>query len=140
MLAIIYVESKFNPVAVSKTGAGGLMQLVPGTAREIGLKVPNYENKLKPNLNGSVDERFDAKKNLEGGLIYFKRLLNKYENNLTLALGAYNVGPGRVRVGGPLISRGKIYAQKVLDRRDLYRKELKLFETDLRRLEIILNQ
>lgn len=140
MLAIIYVESKFNPVAVSKTGAGGLMQLVPGTARELGLNVPNYRNKLKPSLNGSNDERFDSIKNLEAGLTYFNRLMKKYENNLTLALGAYNVGPGRVKVGGPLISRGKIYAQKVLDRRDLYRKESTTYETDLKRLEIILKQ
>ncbi len=140
LLAIIYVESNFNPVAVSKTGAGGLMQLVPGTAREIGLNVPYYKNRLKPSLNGSVDERFDAMKNLEAGLIYFKRLLRKYENNLTLALGAYNVGPGRVRVGGPLISRGKIYAAKVLNRRDIYRKDTRLFETDLKRLDIILNR
>lgn len=140
MLAIIYVESKFNPVAVSPTGAGGLMQMVPATARELGLRVPKYSNKLKPSLDGNVDERFDARKNLEAGLIYFNQLLRKYQNNLTLALGAYNVGPGRVRVGGPLISRGKTYANSVTARRDLYRKDANLLEIDLKRLEIILNQ
>lgn len=140
MLAIIYVESKFNPVAVSPTGAGGLMQMVPATARELGLKVPKYSNKLKPSLDGSVDERFDSQKNLEAGLIYFNQLLRKYQKNLTLALGAYNVGPGRVRVGGPLISRGKTYANSVIVRRDLYRQDANLLETDLKRLEIILNQ
>ena len=140
MLAIIYVESKFNPLAVSPTGAGGLMQMVPATARELGLKVPKYSNKLKPSLNGNVDERFDTQKNLEAGLIYFNQLLKKYQNNLTLALGAYNVGPGKVRVGGPLISRGKTYADSVITRRNLYRRNAKLMDTDLKRLEILLNQ
>ena len=140
LLAIIYVESKFNPVAVSPTGAGGLMQMVPGTARELGLKVPKYANKLKPSLDSNVDERFDAQMNIEAGLIYFNRLLKKYEYNLTLALGAYNVGPGMVRVGGPLISRGKKYANSVISRRDIYRKDAQLLETDLKRLDIILNQ
>ena len=140
MLAIIYVESKFNPVAVSPTGAGGLMQMVPATAKELGLKVPKYSNKLKPSLDGRIDERFDAQKNLETGLIYFNQLLRKYKNNLTLALGAYNVGPGKVRVGGPLISRGKTYANSVITRRDLYRQDANLLASDLKRLEIILNQ
>lgn len=140
MLAIIYVESKFNPVAVSKTGAGGLMQMIPSTAREYSLKVPKYTNRLKPNLDGKVDERFDAQKNLEAGLEYFNFLLNKYLNNLTLALGAYNVGPGRVKIRGPLSSRGRVYAEKVLTRQQLYRSDGKLLETDLKRLEIILNE
>ena len=140
MLAMIYVESKFNPVAVSKTGAGGLMQMIPSTAREYGLKVPKYTNRLKPNLNGKVDERFDAQKNLEAGLEYFNFLLNKYLNNLTLALGAYNVGPGRVKIRGPLSGRGKVYAEKVLNRQELYRNDGKLLETDLKRLEIVLNK
>ena len=139
MLAIIYVESKFNPMAVSKTGAGGLMQMVPATAREYGLKVPKYPNKLKPNFDGKVDERFDAEKNLNTGLVYFNYLLEKYLNNLTLAIGAYNVGPGKVRIRGPLVGRGKKYAQIVLNRRDLYKSDAKLLEKDLKRLEIILN-
>ena len=140
MLAMIYVESNFNPVAVSRTGAGGLMQLIPATAREYGLKVPNYVNKLKPNLNGKVDERFDAHKNLDAGLRYFNYLLKKYLNNLTLALGAYNVGPGRVRINGTLIGRGKIYAEKVLSRQELYRTDEAILQTDLKRLEVILNR
>ena len=116
------------------------MQMVPGTARELGLKVPHYSNKLKPSLDSNVDERFDPQKNVEAGLIYFNQLLKKYQNNLTLALGAYNVGPGKVRVAGPLIGRGKTYANSVITRRDLYRQDAKLSETDLKRLEIILNQ
>ncbi len=139
MLAMIYVESKFNPVAVSRTGAGGLMQMVPGTARELGLKVPRYKNKLKPNLDGKIDERFDAEKNLIAGLIYFNKLREKYLNNLTLALGAYNVGPGRVRIKGPLISRGHKYVDMVMNRKNLYRSDATLLEADLKRLEIVLN-
>ena len=139
MLAIIYVESKFNPMAVSKTGAGGLMQMVPGTAKELGLKVPRYKNKLKPSFDGKVDERFNPHKNLDAGLTYFIRLKEKYNNNLTLALGAYNVGPGKVRIKGPLISRGKVYVKKVIDRRNLYQSNAELLKTDLNRLEIILN-
>ncbi len=138
MLAIIYVESKFNPVAVSKTGAGGLMQMIPGTARELGLKVPNYSNKLKPSLDGTIDERFDSVKNLEAGLIYFNQLRQKYLNDLTLALGAYNVGPGKVKVGGSLISRGRIYVNKVLKRKNLYQSNKTLLNTDLNRLEALL--
>ena len=139
MLAIIYVESKFNPVAVSKTGAGGLMQMVPGTARELGLKVPMYANKINPNLDGNVDQRFDAEMNLNAGLIYFNRLLEKYLNNLTLALGAYNVGPGKVRIRGPLISRGQQYAEMVINRQNRYRSNAALLQTDLKRLEAVLN-
>ena len=140
MLAMIYVESKFNPVAVSKTGAGGLMQMIPGTARELGLKVPRYANKLKPNFDGNVDERFDVEKNLNAGLLYFNRLREKYLNNLTLALGAYNIGPGRVKIRGPLSSRGQKYVKTVIDRRDLYRSNAALLETDLKRLEVILSK
>lgn len=139
MLAIIHAESNFNPIAVSKNGAGGLMQMMPGTAQELGLKVPQYLDKRKPNLNSNIDERFNPYKNLHVGLIYFNMLVEKYKGNLTLALGAYNVGPGKVRVGGPLISRGKKYANKVLSRYQLYRDNIGQMETDLKRLEALLN-
>ena len=139
MLAIIHAESNFNPIAVSKNGAAGLMQMMPETARELGLKVPQYQDKRKPNLNSNIDERFNPYKNLHAGLIYFKRLVEKYKGNLTLALGAYNVGPGKVRVAGPLISRGKKYANKVLSRYQLYRDNATQMETDLKRLEAVLN-
>ena len=139
MLAIIYAESNFNPIAVSKNGAGGLMQMMPGTARELGLKVPQYQNKRKPNLNSNIDERFNPYKNLNAGLTYFNRLAEKYKGNLTLALGAYNVGPGKVRVDGPLISGGKKYANNVLSRYQHYRDNVTQMETDLKRLEAVLN-
>ena len=139
MLAIIHAESNFNPMAVSKNGAGGLMQMMPETARELGLTVPKYQDKRKPKLDSHIDERFDPHKNLHAGLTYFKMLLEKYRGNLTLALGAYNVGPGKVRVAGPLISRGKKYANKVLSRSQHYRDNVAQMETDLKRLESLLN-
>ena len=139
MLAIIFAESNFNPVAVSKNGAGGLMQMMPETARELGLTVPKYQDKRKPERDPHKDERFDPHKNLHAGLTYFKMLLEKYNGNLTLALGAYNVGPGKVKVTGPLISRGKKYAEKVLSRSQHYRDNVAQMATDLKRLEALLN-
>lgn len=139
LLAIIYTESNFNPVAVSKNGAAGLMQMMPHTAQELGLKVPKYSNRRKPNRDANVDERFDPTKNLHAGLTYFNKLLEKYQGDLTLTLGAYNVGPGRVRVRGPLISKGKRYAKKVLTRCQFYRDNAEKMEVDLKRLETLLN-
>ena len=139
MLAIIHAESNFNPIAVSRNGAGGLMQMMPETARELGLTVPKYQDKRKPKLDSHIDERFDPHKNLHAGLTYFNMLVEKYEGNLTLALGAYNVGPGKVKVGGPLTSRGKKYADTVLNRYQLYRDNIRQMETDRKRLEAVLN-
>ena len=139
MLAIIHTESNFNPLAVSKNGAAGLMQIMPAAARDYGLKVPQYKDKRKPNFDANIDERFDPHKNLHVGLAYFKMLYEKHLNNLTLALGAYNVGPGKVRIRGPLISRGKKYANKVLNRYQSYRDNATLMKVDLNRLEAVLD-
>lgn len=139
LLAIVFVESNFNPVAVSKTGAAGLMQMIPQTAQELGLKVPKYKDKRKPKRDANIDERFDPIQNLHAGLTYFNKLLKKYRGDLTLTLGAYNVGPNRVRISGPLISRGKQYAKKVLTRYQLYRDNKEKMEVDLKRLEAVLN-
>ena len=139
MLAIIHAESNFNPNAVSKNGAGGLMQMMPETARELALTVPKYQDKRKPKLDPYIDERFDPHKNLHAGLTYFKMLLEKYRGNLTLALGAYNVGPGKVNVAGSLSSRGKKYADKVLSRFQYYQDNTTQMKTDLKRLEALLN-
>jgi hypothetical protein len=139
LLAIVYAESNFNPLAVSKNGAVGLMQMMPQTAQELGLKVPKYNDKRKPKRDASVDERFDPTKNLHAGLTYFNKLLKKHLGDLTLALGAYNVGPNRVRIRGPLISKGKRYAKKVLTRYQLYRDNTEKMEVDLKRLELVLN-
>ena len=139
LLAIIHTESNFNPLAVSKNGAVGLMQMMPHTAQELGLQVPNYSNSRQPIQNANTDERFNPTKNLHAGLTYFNKLFEKYRGDLTLALGAYNVGPGRVRVQGPLISSGKKYAKRVLTRAELYRNNAEQREIDIKRLEAVLN-
>lgn len=135
LLALVHVESTFNPLAVSPSGAGGLMQMMPPTARELGLKVPQYKNRRNPTRDGKVDERFDARKNLHAGLNYLKMLLDKYDGNRQLALGAYNVGPGRVKKGGPLPAAGKKYAGKVLSQYKLYRGDKSLRDAAIRKLE-----
>ncbi len=140
MLAIIFVESSFNPNAVSGSGAAGLMQIMPDAARENGLKVPNYRNRRKPLIDPKVDERFDPNKNLRVGLTYFKMLLEKYRGDLTLALGAYNVGPGKVRIRGPLVASGQRYAKKVISRYDYYRENTAEAVAGLKRLEKILRK
>ena len=140
LLAIVYAESNFNPLAVSKNGAAGLMQMMPHTAQELGLKVPKYKDKRKPKRDPNVDERFNPTQNLHAGSIYFKKLYKKYREDLTLALGAYNVGPGRVRIRGPLISRGHRYAKRVTTRSQFYRDNPEKMEVDLKRLEAILDK
>ena len=139
LLAIVHTESNFNPLAVSKNGAVGLMQMMPHTAQELGLKVPKYSNQRQPIRNANTDERFNPTKNLHAGLTYFNKLFEKYRGDLTLTLGAYNVGPSRVRTRGPLISKGKRFAKRVLTRSELYRNNAEQREIDLNRLEAVLN-
>jgi hypothetical protein len=75
---VVAVESNFNPKAVSPKNARGLMQLLPQTAEQYGVK-----------------DIFDPEQNVNAGTRYLKDLMDKY-HNLTLALAAYNAGPGRV--------------------------------------------
>ncbi|MDW7771322.1 MAG: lytic transglycosylase domain-containing protein [Desulfobulbaceae bacterium] len=97
--AIIKVESDFNRYAVSSSGAQGLMQLMPGTARDM-----------------QVDNPFDPRQNINGGTRYFKYLLDTYENDLSRSLAAYNAGPSRVALNGPLpgIPETREYVRRVI--------------------------
>ena len=103
--AIIAVESCFDRRAVSAVGAQGLMQLMPATAKLMG--VPNS---------------FNAVDNIRGGTLYFRKMLTRFNNNIELALAAYNAGPLAVeKYGGiPPYSETKNYVKKVLKHYNRY--------------------
>ncbi len=97
--AVIRKESAARPCAVSPKGAQGLMQLMPATADELGVR-----------------DSFDPKQNIEGGAKLLKQLLTKYKGDLALTLGAYNAGSGRVdKEGGvPPIPETVNYVSDIL--------------------------
>lgn len=96
LMALIKAESTFDPYQVSSAGAAGLMQLMPETARDMGLKVPQYSNTKRPDKNPFVDERFDPVKNINAGTCYLSMMLNMFDNPID-AVAAYNWGPGNVQ-------------------------------------------
>ncbi len=105
--SVIRAESGFNSRAVSKKGAQGLMQLMPGTASKLG-----------------VSNSFDPNANVEGGTKYLRELLEKYNYDVPKALAAYNAGPGRVDRyrGVPPYFETRSYVANII--RDYNRKKL----------------
>ncbi len=94
--AVITAESGFRPTAVSRKGAMGLMQLMPATAKQLGVKDP-----------------FNPEQNIDGGTRYLKFLLRKYDGDLRLALAAYNAGPTKVGEHTKLPRETEQYIEKV---------------------------
>jgi soluble lytic murein transglycosylase-like protein len=98
--AVAWRESRFRQEAVSPKGATGVMQLMPGTARDLGV------------------DRFDLKQNIRGGAAYLSRMLGRFGGNVALSLAAYNAGPGAVeRFGGiPPFAETRAYVASILNR------------------------
>lgn len=98
--AVVWQESRWNPAARSRAGAIGLAQLMPGTARDLG---------VDPN---------DPLQNLSGGARYLRQQLNRFDGNVEKALAAYNAGPGRVMTAGgiPSIPETQAYVRAIVAR------------------------
>ncbi len=98
--AIIMAESNYDPRAVSRQGAKGLMQLMPNTARELGVR-----------------DIFDPEHNIDGGVKYFRFLLDECDGQVRLALAAYNAGLYKVKQYGgiPPFKATRRYIQKVME-------------------------
>ncbi len=109
--AVITAESSYDPNAISSAGAVGLMQLMPGTAKRYG--VLNRKNPYE---------------NIKGGTNYLRDLLGMFDNNLVLALAAYNAGENAVKKYGnkiPPYKETQNYVRKVLDYYKQYKSQMK---------------
>ena len=104
--ALIRQESGFNPKVVSKAGATGLMQLMPSTAKGLG-----------------VTNAYDAEQNIYGGTKYLKGLLDRFDNNKELALAAYNAGPNAVKKykGIPPYAETQNYVKSIMKSYDKFK-------------------
>jgi hypothetical protein len=100
LASLVWQESRWNPRAVSPKGAMGLAQLMPGTARDLGVNPA------------------DPVANLMGGARYLRRLLDQFDGNVEKALAAYNAGPARVRSAGgiPAIAETQAYVASIVRR------------------------
>ena len=100
--ALIEAESNYHAGARSQVGARGLMQVMPATARDLGVK--------------SARLLFDPQENLEAGVKYLKQMLERFDGDLAHAIAAYNAGPGAVQKydGIPPFKETEDYVKKVL--------------------------
>ena len=107
--AIIMAESGYNARAISKRGAKGLMQLMPATARSLG-----------------VEDAFNPEENISGGVRYFKQLVNQFGGDVELALAAYNAGSRNVRhyQGVPPFKATRYYIKKVFKYYRIYKNQM----------------
>lgn len=107
--AIIMAESSYNPRAISKKGAKGLMQLMPKTAESLG-----------------VVDSFNPEDNIHGGVAYFKKLMNRFDGNVEFALAAYNAGSRNVRKyqGIPPFKATRYYVKRVLQYYETYKDQM----------------
>ncbi|MFL6726273.1 MAG: lytic transglycosylase domain-containing protein [Sphingomicrobium sp.] len=100
LAAVVWQESRWNPSAISPKGAVGLAQLMPATARDLGV------------------DPADPVANLKGGARYLRSLLDQFDGDVEKALAAYNAGPGRVRSAGgvPAIAETRAYVTSIVRR------------------------